>query len=697
MLYERALGLLRQAVNDPHAGFRDGQWEAIEALVRDRARLLVVQRTGWGKSLVYFIATRLLRERGAGPTLLISPLLALMRDQTTAAARLGVVAESINSTNPDDWNAVSQRVRDGKVDVLLISPERLANEDFRERTLLPIADAIGLFVVDEAHCISDWGHDFRPDYRRITRILQALPRGVAILATTATANDRVVHDIEGQLGPNLVVQRGALARPSLRLQNISLPSQAARMAWLAENVPKLPGSGIIYTLTVRDARIVADWLQSQGVDAHAYYGDRDNEQRMLLEQDLLQNRIKTLVSTPALGMGFDKPDLRFVIHFQRPGSVVHYYQQVGRAGRAVDEAFGVLLSGEEDAAITDFFIRTAFPSPREIDAILEELGDADEGLSVPELEARINMPQAQIEKALKILATEPVAPVVKRGTRWQATPVEWALDEERVEGIRQLRRAEQQRMREYQESQTCLMAFLAGELNDPAARPCGRCAVCVGEPVLPVTASEAGTREATLFLRRGGLPIEPRKEWAGELIERYGGRRRIANDLRAETGFAIAQWRDEGWGPLIARGKYEDGRFSDELVGRSVQAIRETWVPDPFPTWVTCVPSLRHGQLVPDFAARLAAALGLPFVPCVEKIRQTEPQKEMLNSAQRTRNLVDVFAVNPHAAIGGPVLLVDDTVDSRWTFTVIAALLRGAGSGPVFPFALAFTSSGADA
>jgi ATP-dependent DNA helicase RecQ len=697
MLYERALGLLRQAVNDPHATFHAGQWEAIEALVRNRARLLVVQRTGWGKSLVYFIATKLLREAGAGPTLLISPLLALMRDQQAAAGRLGVVADSINSTNPNDWRAVSQKVLSGAVDVLLISPERLANEGFREKTLLPIADQVGLFVVDEAHCISDWGHDFRPDYRRITRILQALPRGVASLATTATANDRVVQDIQGQLGPNLVVQRGPLARPSLRLQNISLPSQAARMAWLAEHVPSLPGSGIIYTLTVRDARMLADWLQSRGVDAHAYFGDLDDGQRRVLEQDLLQNRIKALVSTPALGMGFDKPDLRFVIHFQRPGSVVHYYQQVGRAGRKVDEAFGVLLCGEEDAAITDFFIRTAFPSRGEIDAILSKLDDADDGLSVPELEEHINMPRAYIEKALKILATEPVAPVVKRGSRWEATPVEWVLDEERVEGIRRLRRAEQQRMLEYQVTQGCLMAFLAAELNDPAAGPCGRCANCVGAPVVAVAATEKGAREATLFLRRGGMPIEPRKQWAGELVDRYGGRRQIAPELRAERGFAIAQWRDDGWGPLVARGKYEDGRFADELVARSVQAIRETWHPDPFPTSVTCVPSLRDGHLVPDFATRLAGALGLPFIPCVNKVRQTEAQKEMLNSAQRTRNLLDAFAVTPHPAIGGPVLLVDDTVDSGWTFTIIAALLREAGSGPVFPFALASTSSGTDA
>jgi ATP-dependent DNA helicase RecQ len=687
MLYERALSLLQRAVNDPQAKFRDGQWEAIEALVRDRARMLVVQRTGWGKSLVYFIATRLLRSEGAGPALLVSPLLALMRDQAAAAARLGVVAESINSTNPEDWKAVSERVRAGDVDILLISPER---------TLLPIADTVGLFVVDEAHCISDWGHDFRPDYRRITRVLQALPRGVAALATTATANDRVVEDIQGQLGPNLVVHRGPLARPSLRLQNLSLPSQAARMAWLAEHLTAFPGSGIIYCLTVRDARALADWLKSRGIDARAYYGDLDHAQRVRLEEDLLQNRIKALVATPALGMGFDKPDLRFVVHFQRPGSVVHYYQQVGRAGRAVDEAYGVLLSGEEDAAITDYFIRTAFPSAGEIDGILDALEDAEDGLSLRELEAGINLPSSQIEKTLKILATEPVAPVVKRGSRWEATPVRWELDAGRVDRIRALRRAEHQRMLAYQESRTCLMEFLAGELNDPAAAPCGRCAVCMGGPVVPVAVPENTTRAATLFLRRSGIPIEPRKQWVGELIDVHG-RRAILPEQRAERGLAIAQWRDEGWGQLVARGKYEDGRFSDELVERSVQAIRETWRPEPFPAWVTCVPSLRQGQLVPDFAARLAEGLGLPFFPCVQKIRQTEPQKEMLNSEQQTRNLVDAFAVTPHGAIAGPVLLVDDTVDSRWTFTVIAALLRGAGSGPVFPFALAFTSSGTDA
>ncbi len=367
----QTLQLLRQALADNTATFRDGQWQAISALVERRARLLVVQRTGWGKSLVYFLATRLLRDRGAGCTILISPLLSLMRNQIVAARRIGVRAETINSTNETEWRRIETSLHRGEIDVLLISPERLANDDFVTRCLLPIATRVGLFVVDEAHCISDWGHDFRPNYRRIVRILRALPRTIPVLATTATANDRVVRDIVEQLGPNLEVQRGPLTRASLSLQNINLRSQAERMAWLAGVLPQLPGSGIVYTLTVSDSKRLAHWLQTQGIDAEPYYGAMETNERERLENRLLNNEIKVLVATVALGMGFDKPDLGFVIHYQRPASVVHYYQQVGRAGRAVDDAYGILLHGEEDDAIADYFIRSAFPTPQDVELLLD--------------------------------------------------------------------------------------------------------------------------------------------------------------------------------------------------------------------------------------------------------------------------------------------------------------------------------------
>ncbi|WP_445170930.1 RecQ family ATP-dependent DNA helicase, partial [Microcoleus sp.] len=448
-LKNRARLLLQIALNNTQADFRDGQWEAIASLIEEQAKLLVVQRTGWGKSLVYFLATRLLRDRGFGPTLLISPLLALMRNQIAAADRIGIKAATINSSNTEEWQLVKTQLLAGQIDVLLISPERLANEDFTNSILLPISQKIGLFAVDEAHCISDWGHDFRPDYRRIVRILQALPQNIPVLATTATANNRVVNDIIEQLSANLRVIRGNLIRESLQLQNIALGSSAARMAWLAEQLPKLPGSGIIYTLTVRDAEQVADWLISQGIDAKTYHSNLDNLERQTLEDQLLNSKIKALVATTALGMGFDKPDLGFVIHYQRPGSVVHYYQQVGRAGRAVEQAYGILLSGDEDDEITNYFIRTAFPPQAHTQEVLIALNQADNGLSVPQLEQKLNFSKGKIEKVLKLLSLESPAPVSKQNSKWYATPVNYQPDSDKIERLTQIRRKEQDKMREY--------------------------------------------------------------------------------------------------------------------------------------------------------------------------------------------------------------------------------------------------------
>jgi ATP-dependent DNA helicase RecQ len=384
-LEKSALLYLRRSLADPTATFRQDQWEAIDGLVERNARLLVVQRTGWGKSVVYFMATRLLRDRGAGPTILISPLLALMRNQIVAAERLDIRAATINSNNPDEWDTIRDALTRNEIDILLISPERLGNDDFRMGFLAPIASRIGLLVVDEAHCISDWGHDFRPDYKRITRVLQALPRNVPVVCTTTTANDRVVNDIVDQLGASLEVIRGPLERKSLRLQTIHLPNQAARMAWIAEHIPELPGSGIIYTLTVKDAQRLAGWLQQCGIDAEAYWGGLDAAQRVVLEQRLIENGLKAVVATTVLGMGFDKPDLGFVIHFQRPGSIIHYYQQIGRAGRELDEAYVVLLSGSENQDIIDYFIKSAFPPEGHAEQILDVLMNADQGLSVRDI------------------------------------------------------------------------------------------------------------------------------------------------------------------------------------------------------------------------------------------------------------------------------------------------------------------------
>lgn len=687
----QALKLLRQALGNGHAAFRDGQWDAISALVERKARLLVVQRTGWGKSIVYFLATRLLRNQGAGPTLLISPLLSLMRNQIAAAQNIGVRAESINSTNQDAWPEIEDRLRRNEIDVLLISPERLANDEFVVHNLLPIANRLGLFVVDEAHCISDWGHDFRPDYRRIVRILKALPGNIPVLATTATANDRVVGDIVAQLGPNLEVQRGTLARASLILQNIYLKSQAERMAWLAKVLPDLPGSGIVYTLTVRDAKRVAEWLQSQHIDAEAYFGGLPNEEREILENRLLNNTLKALVSTVALGMGFDKPDLGFVVHFQRPASVVHYYQQVGRAGRAVDDAYGVLLNGTEDDAIAEFFIRSAFPTPADVDALLKVLKSATAPLSVPKLQQHLNLAAGKIEKILKFLSLESPAPIQKVSGGYVLNPVRWQMPVERIDRITGLRVEEQQQMSAYMASKDCLMQFLAEALNDADAEPCGRCAACAGS-LLPEGIPEDLSQAAVRFLDRLENPIEPRKQWPAGLSN-PSLRGRIPAEVQAQEGRSLCRWGDPGWGELVRKGKQIDHRFDDRLVDASARLVKNRWKPEPAPRWITCVPSRRHVGLVADFANRLAQQLGLPLVQCIEKTRDTEPQKTRANSFQQAQNLVDAFVVNTGLVRADPVLLVDDMVDSRWTFTQLAVLLRQAGSGPVYPFALADTST----
>jgi ATP-dependent DNA helicase RecQ len=674
-----ARSVLRDLVA-PGADFRPGQLEAIEALVRDRRRVLVVQRTGWGKSAVYFIATRLLRNLGAGPTVLISPLLGLMRNQIEAATRGSVGAATINSDNQAEWDRVTEELLADQVDILLVSPERFANQKFRERVLPYIAQRAGLLVIDEAHCISDWGHDFRPDYRRIARVLDLVPRNVPVLCTTATANDRVVADIVEQLGDDLLVLRGSLERESLALDVVHLPSQAQRMAWLAQVLATVPGTGIVYTLTVADAERVAEWLQQQGIDARAYFGAEEPETKQQIEQDLQHNRLKCVVATSALGMGYDKPDLAFVVHFQAPGSAVAYYQQVGRAGRAVDRAYGIVLAGEEDARIQDWFINTAFPPREHAEAVVSLLAERGDWVRLAELEELVNLRRTRLTNMLKVLEVE--GAIERNGNNSRRTLAPWTYPEARVAAVTSQRRVEQVRMHDYLHGDRCLLQMLREELDDANAAPCGRCGRCLGRPLFAVDLDTQLARDAARYLRGQWVSIEPRKRWPD------GGA--IPADLRAEPGRALAQYGDGGWGTMVKEQK-PLGAYSDELVTALVQLVRD-WAPDPNPTWVTAVPSRRHPELVPNFAARVAQQLGVPFVPAVTLTRDTAPQKEMDNSAQQYRNVRDAFVVSS-AAPAGPVLLVDDIVDSRWTSTVVAAALRETGVDAVFPVVLAVAQS----
>ena len=684
---ERALELLKAGTRQRNARFRAGQEKAIRYVVEGRGRLLVVQRTGWGKSFVYFIAARLLREAGAGPALLVSPLLSLMRNQIAAAERMGVRAIRIASDNQEQWQDAEERLRRGEADVLLVSPERLGNERFRTEVLAEVAERISLLVIDEAHCISDWGHDFRPDYRRIERIARDLPPNLRLLATTATANDRVMDDLAAVLGPGLEVLRGDLDRPSLTLQTIRLPRQSERLAWLARQLPALPGHGIVYTLTVRDAVQVAEWLRSRGLEVESYTG-QTGEGREALEQSLIVNRVKALVATTALGMGFDKPDLGFVIHYQTPGSAVAYYQQVGRAGRALDRARGVLLSGEEETDVTDWFIASAFPTRDEVRQVIEALEAAPAGLSVPELLGRVNLSSGRIQKTMALLSLESPAPIAKQGAMWQLTAADLS-DEfwERAERLTALRREEQRQMQEYVGLESGHMEFLVRALdgNPETVRP-------PDVPPLPAEVDPKLLQEAVAFLRRTSLPIEPCKRWPAGGLPKYKVRGVISAEHRARIGKALCIWGDAGWGGLVRRGKYRDDRFADDLV-RACADLTARWAPRPAPKWVTCIPSRRRPRLVPDFAERLAAELKLPFHPALSRVEDRAEQKSMANSVQQARNVDGSLAVSLEPLPGGPVLLVDDMVDSRWTLTVAAWLLRSNGSGAVWPLALSLAGT----
>ncbi|MGI8430006.1 MAG: RecQ family ATP-dependent DNA helicase [Solirubrobacteraceae bacterium] len=679
---------LLQTLTGDRQDFRQHQLEAIHDLVVERKRVLCVQATGWGKSAVYFLATALLRRRGAGPTVLISPLLALMRNQIAAASTLGLRAVTVNSTNRENWDSVRDQLDADEVDLLLISPERLSNPQFREQMLPLFVARVGLLVIDEAHCVSDWGHDFRPDYRRIRDVLAHLADDVAVLCTTATANNRVLADVTGQLrsgsGPqHLTTYRGPLARSSLRLEVVNLPSPAHRLAWLATWLPKLPGSGIVYCLTKRDTETVARWLDRQGISAIAYGGDVSVQARVEAEDRLLVNDVKALVATSALGMGYDKRDLGFVVHYQAPSSAIAYYQQAGRAGRG-GQAHVVLLRGAEDGAIQDFFIDSAFPPKSLVDQVLDTIASSDGPVTVPVLQANVNLGRGRIETLLKVLDVE--GAVRREGPGWMLTGREWVYDAGRYELLTDLRRREQRAMFAYGEDGRCLMQVLQTELDDPTAAACERCAVCSGPRFdAPVSASLAA--EAQQLLRSQPLALSVRRQ-TPKTVDAPGTR--MPRELLVEEGRALARARDGGWDTLVQAGR-RSGRFDDELVRACKQLLAE-WAPSPAPRWVCGVPSRRSGALVPSFAQRLAAALGLPYADVLSRVGDGPSQREMRNGAQQLANTRRQFKVTS-APPPQPGLLLDDVRYSGWTLAMIGAQLRQAGAQEVYPLVLSLAGA----
>nr|WP_222618653.1 RecQ family ATP-dependent DNA helicase [Nakamurella sp. PAMC28650] len=691
----RAEEHLQALVGSAAATLRDDQWTAIEALVAGRRRALVVQRTGWGKSAVYFVATALLREQGSGPTIIISPLLSLMRNQIAAASRAGINAVTINSANIGEWAVVHEKVRTGEVDVLLVSPERLNNPGFRDEVLPQLAATAGLVVVDEAHCISDWGHDFRPDYRRIRTLLTDLPAGIPVLATTATANARVTSDVAEQLqiadAEPVLVLRGTLDRESLHLGVVKLPDQPSRLAWLAQHLPELPGSGIIYCLTVAATEQVADFLRGNGFQVAAYSGQTEQSDRLQAEEDLLDNRVKALIATSALGMGFDKPDLGFVVHLGAPNSPIAYYQQVGRAGRGVERATVVLLPGREDQDIWNYFGSLGFPAEFDVLQTLSELEAAGRPLSLPALEPRVQLRRSRLEMMLKVLDVDGAVRRVQGG--WTATGQPWKYDADRYARVAQARRTEEQAMLEYQSTSGCRMNYLRTQLDDdPGTVGCGRCDNCGGLS-LSTDADDAGVEAARAKLSVPGVPVDPRAQWPTGMssmgIPLSG---KIPVGERAEPGRAVGRLDGIGWGAALRdalRADAPDGQTPVPLRHAAVQVL-DAWPEVAALDGVVFLESVTRRQLVEHLAGGMARYRKIPVLTRFELLNDSPPPPSAVNSAQRLRGILGRHALSDPAAVKGRrVLLVDDRTDSGWTLAVAARELRRAGATAVFPFVLA--------
>lgn len=668
-----------------NASFRDGQYEAIEATMTQK-RTLVVQRTGWGKSLVYFVCTKLMRERGKGVTMVVSPLLVLMQNQIESAEKMGLKCDVLNSAVKDRREDILTSLEDNELDLILITPETLFADEVQKR-LRNIS--IGLFVIDEAHCISDWGHDFRLDYGNLRKIVQQLPANVPILATTATANDRVIADLQKQLGDKVYVSRGPLTRDSLYIQVLNKPDKIERYAWILENVPKLEGSGIIYCLTQRDCDYLSEFLKKNKVSAAAYYS-RDGEDGEKLNREIEEkfrtNKLKVIVATIKLGMGYDKGDIAFVIHYQMPSNIVSYYQQIGRAGRNIDKAYIFLMYGKEDEEILNYFINTAFPTEQETKKIVDYIGDRD-GVRIGQIVSAMNIRKSRIDKAIAFLINDGFIRK-DRGT-YYITPKKFVYDREHYDAITAIRKNEMEQMKRLAQTKECYSKYIVSCLDDKTARECSHCSNCLGGEIIPSAVSEKFIHIAEEYVNKLIIPIEPRKRWASSSETRA-----TKIEYINQTGFCISKYGDAGYGELVKQGKYsKEKRFSDELAGKSAEILK-SFVQENKIRHICCVPSLRS-DLVKEFTLRLASSLKLEFVDALEKT-EARQQKEMENSAHQCANAYTSFWVKDGVRIPKNILLVDDVVDSKWTFTVCGYRLMEAGAEKVFPFALADSSNRED-
>ena len=683
----KCLKLLKEIVSKD-AQFRYQQFESIILLLETK-KLLLVQKTGWGKSIIYFLVTRLLKEQNKGLTLIISPLLSLTRNQVDMAKKAGLNAAKINSNNKDDWDTIIDELKENKYDVLFITPERLANNYFKENVRNLLIEKTFMVVVDEAHCISDWGHDFRPDYQRIIEFTDKLKEDTLLLATTATASERVIEDINEYFAYDMEILRGPLIRDSLKMQVVNLKSRHFRLAWLAEHVNKMDGSGIIYCLTKRDCNQVASWLRRYNIDALEYYSGLDNDSndeiRIERENKLINNDVKVLVATVALGMGFDKPDISFVVHYQNPSNIVNYYQQIGRAGRAIEEAYIIIFKGEEEKEINDYFINEAFPDEYELENIYNVIKDNPEGIRFNSILKYVDIKYNRLKKCIKQLDVK--NHIYKNNdNKYYVSDNDWEKDEQKNNSIRYQRKKEFEKMKELLITKDCYMKFISKELGDKYSYECGNCTNCIGEKYFKETVRRDYLEDAKEYLKINSNEIKPRKFWPAGIVS--DNRRKINNEFINQPGKFLSLYNDGGLGDLVKEDKYKNKYFRDELVEESAKILLKDKEIIEKIKWITSVPSNNHPYLVKSFSKRLSKKIGIPYLEIIQKKKSRKKQKELKNSYHKCKNVLESFYIEGEI-INEPFLLIDDIVDSGWSLTVCGYKLRQSCSGEVYPFALA--------
>ncbi len=678
-IYERAMLALHSVYGD-NARFREGQYEAIEATLTKK-RTLVVQRTGWGKSLVYFICAKLIREDSGGVALVVSPLLSLMDNQMSAAVAMGLRCEMLNGSTKDRRVEILSKMEMGEVDLVLVTPETLFAEGVFERITGKIK--IGLFVVDEAHCISDWGHDFRMEYSRLSMVVRGLPSSVPVLATTATANDRVVCDLERQLGTGVYVSRGPLSRDSLYIQVLNMTDKVSRYAWILENVPKFTGSGIIYCLTRADCEHLSDFLRQNGIDAEAYYSrmGKEDENRETLER-FYNDEIKVLVATVKLGMGYDKGNIAFIIHYQSPANIVSYYQQIGRAGRNIPRANIFLMSGKEDEDIVNHFIDTAFPTKEESEGVIHLLKEEGD-LSLYQLYARLNLRFDRVSKAIEFLLQGGY--IEKSGRYYTLTSSPFIYNSEYYGAITEIRRSEWRQMRMLSKESGCYLRFIVSSLDDGEARNCGHCANCSGKE-FGEEVSLSSLESASNYINASILTIEPRKKWSLYRFEGDIGAKKIEGT--ALRGISLSRFGDPGYGRMVKDSIDAGYRFPSVLIGRACELLLPI-IKEEGITHLCAVPPI-EGDRIELFAKELASALKIEYFSPLKRTGRV-PQVAMANGVLKCKNAYESLSLAQDKVPQG-VLLIDELADSRWTLTVAAHLLSVGGAERVFPFTLAMMS-----